>query len=97
MATAKNVPSAVANDGFAITPSDTVNIVADAGNTKDYTNCYVHNSHTAAGLVKVNTASGVSLTVMINSGDTFPLAVSRVWSTGTDAALLSNLVGLVGT
>lgn len=25
MATAKNVPSAVANDGFAITPSDTKN------------------------------------------------------------------------
>ena len=90
-------PISVADDGFVITESDTDKIADDAGNTKGYRNCYVHNSHTAAGIVKVTTVKGTELSVMINSGDTFPLAVQQVWSTDTDAALIGNLIGLVAT
>lgn len=89
-------PTLVADDIFSITPDDDADIIEDAGNGAGYYHCYVHNTHTAQAIVKVTTARGVSDTVMINSGDIFPLAVRRVWSTGTDAAVLTLLKGLVG-
>ena len=90
-------PISVGSDAFAITVSDTVDIVDDAANTKSYRSCYVHNAHTAQGLVKVTTVGNKDVTVMINSGDTFPLAVKRVWSTGTDASVAAAAIAIVGT
>lgn len=93
---AQSFPVIQAHDGFDITESDTVDISADAGNTKGYRHCFVHNNHTAAGLVKITTLGGTELSIMINSGATSEIAATRVWSTGTDAALIGKLVAYVG-
>lgn len=80
------------HDGFPITRSDSTDIVADPGNTRLYKHCLVHNRG-AGGDVKVTTVQGTDLTVYIAQGDIFPLAVKRVWLTGTTP---TTLVGIVG-
>ena len=80
------------HDGFVITKSDSLDIVSDGNNTHGYTFCLVHNLD-AGGNVKVTTVNGTDLTVYIAQGDIFPLAVKRVWSSGTTP---TNLVAIVG-
>ncbi len=90
------IPSLQSTNGFAITPSNTTDILADAGNTLGFTFCYVHIAGTS-GLVKVDTASGdtVSLYGVQGSilGGTMPVMVRRVYATGTAA---TSLVGMNG-
>lgn len=91
----QSFPSLQADDAFNITVSDTVNISGDANNTKGYKFCFVHNKG-VGGLVKVTTVNGTDITVYINQGATCELAVSRVWSTGTDSGITTTLVAFVG-
>lgn len=95
MAGTQSFPSLQADDAFNLTPHDTQTVDQHAGNTKLYKHCFVHNKG-VGGLVKVTSLNNTDITVYINQGDTCELAVIRVWSTGTDAALLSALVGMVG-
>lgn len=80
------------DDAFVITKSDANDITSDANNTKGYTSCFVHNRD-ASGDIKVRTLNGVDITVYIPQGQVFPLAVKRIWSTGTTP---TNLVAIVG-
>ncbi len=85
------IPYGTARDGFAITRSDTVDVVGDSANTKLYKSVLVHN-RSAGGDVKVTTVDGTDLTVFIAQGDVFPLAVRRVWLTGTTPTALVGLI-----
>lgn len=82
-------------DAFAITPSDTVNIVADAGNVQGYPHCYLMN--VAAGatvrVIPAGSITGTAVTVYIPQGGICPLAVSRVFNTTPTPP--AGLVGLV--
>ena len=87
----KSIPGKLAfEDAFAITPSDSADMVSPQG----YTNCYVHNPSTG-GSVKVTPAAsvdGTAVTVYIAQGATCPLAVKRVWATPAPPA---NMIGMV--
>lgn len=82
-------------DAFAITPSDTVDIVGDAGNVEGYTHCYVMN--VAAGatvrVLPAGSISGTPVTVYIPQGEVCPLAVRRVYNTTPTPP--AGLIGLV--
>lgn len=70
-------------DAFAITPSDTLDIVSDAGNVQGYTHCYVMNV-AAGATVRVIPAGSITdtpVTVYIPQGGILPLAVKRVFNT----------------
>ena len=95
MAAVQSFPALQADDGFNLTPHDTQTVDQHAGNTQLYKYCFVHNKG-AGGLVKVTTLRGTDITIYINQGQTSEMAVRRVFSTGTDAALLTTLVGYVG-
>ncbi len=82
-----------ADDAFPITPSDTVNIVGDVGNTKGYEFVFVKNNTSAGGSVKVTTVHDTEITVYINSGAVEPLAVKRVWATPAPPASLLGYIG----
>lgn len=94
MAAVQSFPVIQACDGFDITPHDTQTVDQHAGNTEGYKHCFVHNKG-AGALVKVTTLSGKDLTIYINQGAESPMAVVRVFSTGT-AAAATDLVGIVG-
>lgn len=83
-------------DAFPITPSDTVNIVDDAGNTQDYPHCYVMNV-AAGATVRVLPAGApddqTPVTIYIPQGGVSALAVKRVYATTPTAP--AGLVGLV--
>lgn len=92
-------PAVQAVDGFPITPSDTVNVVADVGNTELVTHCFVHNVATGA-TVRVLPASAPdsdarALTIYIAQGGIFPMPVKRIYATTPTAPV--GLVGLFGT
>lgn len=82
-------------DAFAITPSDTVNIVSDAGNVQGYTHCYPMN--VAAGatvrVLPAGTITDTPVTIYIPQGGVSPLAVKRVYNTTPTPP--AGLVGLV--
>lgn len=82
-------------DAFAITPSDTVDIVSDAGNVQGYTHCYVMN--VAAGatvrVLPAGNITGTAVTVYIPQGGVCPLAVRRVYNTTPTPP--AGLIGLV--
>lgn len=84
--------SAIASDGFNLTPSDTVNVVDDVGNTKKYNYCFIHNKG-LSGLMRVNTLKGTTLTIYVNQGDVLPLLVTRVFATSPTPP--SPLIGLI--
>ena len=90
-------PSLQASNGFVITPSDTVNIVSDAANLEGVGAVYLHNV-AASALCKVlpasQTGTVVPLTVYLIQGQVFPLAVKRVYATGTTPP--AGLIGLYG-
>lgn len=99
----KAIPSLQATDAFApITPSDSGDITSDAANVNDYPIIYVHCSGNA-GLVYVTPADAPDLTtsydvpMYIAQGQTLPLLVKKVWSTGTTATGLTALVGRGGS
>jgi hypothetical protein len=82
-------------DAFAITPSDTVNIVGDAGNVQAYTHCYVMNV-AAGATVRVIPAGSITdtpVTIYIPQGGVSPLAVKRVFNTTPTPP--AGLIGLV--
>ena len=63
------------------------------------TNCKnavgLHNAHTAGGLVKVTYADGVHIdTIYLAAGVYVKCRPGLVWSTGTDAALLTKIHAL---
>lgn len=96
MATKTNqvFPSLQADDGFVLTPSDSLNVVSDPNNSIQlYQFVYVKNNSATAGSVKVTTVHGTDLTLYINAGAIEPIAVRRVWSTGTTATPLIGYVG----
>ncbi len=80
-----------AQDGFAITPSDTLTLLQDSGNTKGYSIAFVH-AQAGSGNVSVITADGTQLLVYILQGAVFPLAVRQVRATSTTATGLVALV-----
>jgi hypothetical protein len=89
----QDISEGEAFDAFSITPSDTLSIAQDAGNTLLYKHCFLHNPATG-GTVRVRTAgSGAIVTIYIPQGDRFPLAVSQVFATTPTPP--SGLVGLV--
>lgn len=82
-------------DAFAITPSDTLDIVSDAGNVDGYTHCYVMNV-AAGATVRVMPAGSITatpVTVYIPQGGVCPLAVRRVYNTTPTPP--AGLIGLV--
>ena len=79
------------NSAFAVTPSDSANISADAGNTHGYNKVMLFVG--VGGDVKVTMAGGTAVTFKnVASGQFCPITVSRVWSTGTTA---TNIVAIV--
>lgn len=82
-------------DAFAITPSDTLDIVSDAGNVEGYTHCYVMN--VAAGatvrVIPAGSITGTAVTVYIPQGGVCPLAVRRVFNTTPTPP--AGMIGLV--
>ncbi len=92
-------PSQQANAGFAITPSDTTDLLADAGNTNGYQWSYVFVAG-ASGTVKVDLVVGGTVTLYgvqgtVLGGD-MPVLVKRVYATGTAAVSLIALNGSGG-
>jgi len=82
-------------DAFAITPSDTVNIVSDAGNVQGYTHCYPMNV-SAGATVRVIPAGSITdtpVTIFIPQGGISPLAVKRVFNTTPTPP--AGLIGMV--
>ena len=71
--------------GFAITPSDTVDIKDDTANTEDVAFVYLHNVAASATCRVLpagdKNAVPVPLTVYLTQGQVFPLAVRRVYAT----------------
>lgn len=98
----KSIPSLQATDAFAITPNDSGDITGDAANVNDYPTIYVHCGG-SAGVVTVSPADAPDLTntydvaLYIAQGQTLPLIVKKVWSTGTTATGLVALVGRGGS
>lgn len=81
-----------ATDGFVPTPSDTVNIVGDAANTKGYTHCMVYTG--AGGSIKVTTVDGTDLTFASTpAGVILPVVVKRIWATPAPPAGILALIG----
>lgn len=91
------LPSLQSSYGFAITPSNSADISADAGNTHGFLWCYVHIAGTS-GAVKVDTSEGDTVTLYgvqgTVLGGSMPVQVRRVYSTGTAA---TSLIGVNGT
>ena len=88
------IPQGSAQDAFAITASDSVNVVGDVANTKFYTSCFVHNPGTS-GVVKVtpvDMADGSGVTIWISQGATSDIAVKRVWATPAPPAGLIAMI-----
>jgi len=82
----------VAPYAFDITPNNSADIFADAGNTKQYTNCTLLCK--ATGNVAVVTSDGQSLTfTAVPAYFVLPIQVRRVLATGTTGSW----VGLVCT
>ncbi len=80
-------PSLQASNAFVVTPSDTVDVKSDANNVEGATSVYLHNV-AASALCKVlpageHGATPVPQTVYLIQGQIFPLAVRRVYATGT--------------
>lgn len=92
MANKITYPALQAIDGFSVTPNDSNNLVLDAGNTKQYEFAFIHNAGASAAF-KVRTLQDIDITVYILQGAVFPLAVKRVWATGSPA---SDIIALVG-
>ncbi len=92
MANKITYPALQASDGFPVTPSDTVNLSSDAGNTSGYEFAFIHNAGASAPF-KVRTLNDRDITVYILQGSVFPLAVKRVWQTGSPT---SDIIALVG-
>ncbi len=75
----------VAPYAFDVTPSDSVDISGDAGNTKQYTNCTLLCK--ATGNLKVTTSDNQVLTfTAVPAYFVLPIQVRRVWSTGTSGS-----------
>lgn len=91
------LPSLQSSYGFAITPSDSADISADAGNVHGFKFCYVQ-IVSASGNVKVDTSEGDTITLYGVQGDVLggnmPVQVRRVYATGT---AVTSLVGVNGT
>lgn len=78
-------PSIQGSDAFALTPSNTQNIVLDSANYAAATIVFLHNPSTS-GTAKVLPAGAPdddtkAVTVYLVQGGTFPLAVKRVYAT----------------
>jgi hypothetical protein len=82
-------------DAFAITPSDTLNVVSHAGNIQGYTHCYLLN--VAAGatvrVIPAGSITDTAVTIYIPQGGVSPLAVKRVFNTTPTPP--AGLIGLV--
>lgn len=94
---AQTISAGQAQDAFIITPSDTVDIVADPNNLKLYKTVFVHNP-SAGATVRVLPADGgkdnnTPVTIYIAQGDVFPMAVRRVYNTSPTPP--AGLIGLV--
>lgn len=94
MATAKQTSSLQTDDHFPITPSDTLDIKDDGGNTNGYDWCYVHNAGSTGGQLRVAAVGGGIAKMYLNPGQTGELKVKRVYA--TNPAPPSDLVGRVG-
>ena len=80
---------------FSITPSDTVALVDDAGNTQSYTDEGYAISIGGDGDIKVKTLDGSIVTFSSRlAGTELPMIVKQVYSTGTTATLLVAIKGL---
>lgn len=89
------LPIDFGEDAFPITKSDTLDLVQDPGNSgavgAKYPLCVVYTG--SGGDIKVTTARGTVVTFAgTQPGDRLPLAVKRIWSTGTVA---TNMVAIV--
>ena len=83
-------PVIQATGAFPVTPSDSLNIVSDAGNTKGYTYCTLYTS--LGGNIKVTMLDGTDVTFnAVPVGTFIPIQVKRVWATGT-----ANVTGIIG-
>ena len=79
---------------FSVTPSDTVNLVDDAGNTKGYEDLAYTLAIGGDGDVKVMTLDGSIVTFSGRlAGTELPMLVTRVYSTGTTATLILAIKG----
>lgn len=77
-------PALQATSAFAITPSDTVNIISDAGNTEGVSAVFLHctgTSGTARVLPAGQTGTEVPITVYLTQGQTLPLFIKRLYAT----------------
>jgi hypothetical protein len=85
MAKSSVFPALQASNAFAITPSDTVDIVSDAGNTEGASFVFLHCtgvSGTARVLPAGQTGTPTPVTVYLTQGQVLPLAVKRLYNTG---------------
>jgi hypothetical protein len=78
-------PGIQAAFAFAVTPSDTVDVISDAANVDAVPAVFLHNP-AAGGTVRVlpagmNTTDHDPVTVYIAQGATLPLAVRRIYNT----------------
>lgn len=71
------LPSGPAKDAFTITPSDSTDLTT-------YARGFVIG---AAGVVKITTLKGTTITTPSLPAGFVPIAITRFWSTGTDAAV----------
>lgn len=89
----QSFPALQATGAFPITPSNSLNIVDDAGNTKDYEFCALYTS--LGGDIKVTMLDGAEVTFAALPVGTFvPIQVKRVWVTGTTN--VTGIIGLIG-
>lgn len=77
---------------FPITPSDTLLVSEDAGNTNGFAHCYIHN-RSAGGEIRVMALDDtVATTIYLNQGATHPVPVKQVFATSPVPP--TNLVGI---
>lgn len=73
-----------ATKAFVLTPSDTVNIIGDVGNTEDVAFVYPH-STSASGTARVLLAGmadgDTPVTVYLIQGQVMPFAIKRLYAT----------------
>jgi len=95
-------PSLQANHAFIPVPSDTVNVISDENNTKEFSFCFIHNPDSAAAItVRVLPAGApddddFAVTIAIPACGTSPLAVKRIYAT-TPTVAEGDVIAFVGT
>lgn len=83
------------NDGFLVTPSDTLGLVDDAANTKGYKFAALRVAGSAAGdTIAIVTTEGTEISLTLGGGvEYIPGQIKQIKLTGTTVGL--NIVALI--